>query len=317
MTRIVHPPRTEPVLTRTFAAPAAEAPLAAPRRDPAPSRAAYRLHRLWLTPLYRGLVRKGLPVFAIVLSAGLWFQDEGRRERVTDWVERLRHSVAERPEFMVRLMRIDGASDETADQIRQRLGLRLPLSSFEMDLVAMHDAVLALDAVAQAKLTIRKGGILTIEVVERQPAVIWRSGSGIGTLDATGHPVAPLLSRLERPDLPLIVGEGAEAHVPEALAVLAVAGPVQDRIRGLVRVGERRWDLIVDPSIRLLLPENDPVSAFEQIIALHQAQALLDRDIAAVDLRIPERPTVRMNGLAAETYRQTSVILPTRKEANP
>lgn len=312
------PPEAFPPQSRPQAqAPAAEAPLAALRRDPAPSRAAYRLHRLWLTPLYRGLVRKGLPVFTIILCAGIWLQDDARRAGLAGWVEGIRQTVAERPEFMVQLLRIEGASEPTADQIRERLGLRLPLSSFELDLVAMHDAVLELDTVAQAKLAIRKGGILAVDVVERLPSVVWRSASGIGTLDATGHPVAPLLSRLERPDLPLIVGEGADAKVPEALEVLAVAGPLQGRVRGLVRVGLRRWDLIVEPAIRLMLPEDDPVSAFEQVIALHQAQALLDRDITAVDMRIPARPTVRLNGPAAETYRQTSAILPARREAKP
>lgn len=298
-------------------APAAEAPHAAIRRDPAPSRAAYRLHRLWLTPLYRGLVRKGLPVFTIILCAGIWLQDDTRREDLAGWVEGIRQSVAERPEFMVQLLRIEGASGPTADQIREKLGLRLPVSSFEMDLDAMHDAVLELDTVAQAKIAIRKGGVLAVDVVERLPSVVWRSASGIGTLDANGHPVAPLLSRLERPDLPLIVGEGADAKVPEALEVLEVAGPLQGRVRGLVRVGLRRWDLIVEPAIRLMLPEDDPVSAFEQVIALHQAQALLDRDIVAVDMRIPARPTVRLNGPAAETYRQTSAIVPARREATP
>lgn len=309
-----NPHREEPVVTRRRAI--GELPVAAPRRDPAPSRAAYRLHRFWLTPLYRGLIRKGVPVFVVVFGIGLWFHDGDRRARLTDWLESLRQSVAERPEFMVKLMRVDGASDQTADAIRERLGLRLPVSSFELDLDALHDAVLELDPVAQAKINIRTGGVLVVDVVERQPVVVWRSASGIGTLDATGHPVGALLSRLERPDLPLIVGEGAGAHVAEALSVLAVAGPIQDRIRGLVRVGERRWDVIVEPQIRLMLPETDPVSAFEQIIALHQAQDLLNRDITAVDLRIPARPTVRMNGPAAETYRQTNAMF-TRGAASP
>ncbi|MCR8725234.1 cell division protein FtsQ/DivIB [Frigidibacter sp. ROC022] len=298
--------RIEPVLSRTPAKPAGTS---APRRDPAPSRVVYRLHRLWLTPLFRALLRRGLPIFAVVLGIGIWFHDEAHRAAVTDWAEGLRQSIAERPEFMVQMMRIEGASPGTADQIRQKLGLRLPLSSFEMDLEAMQASLHELDAVESAQLHIRKGGVLEVAVTERQPVVIWRSAKGIGTLDSTGHPVAPLLSRLERPDLPLIVGEGADKHVRQALELLAVAGPIRDRIRGLIRVGERRWDVVVEPSIRLMLPDRDPVSALEQIIALHQAQDLLDRDITAVDLRNPQRATVRLNAPAAETYRQTSAAL--------
>ena len=49
------------------------------RRDPSPSRSAYRMQRLWLTPLFRVLVRFGLPVLLVAAVAGLVFYDEGRR----------------------------------------------------------------------------------------------------------------------------------------------------------------------------------------------------------------------------------------------
>ena len=32
-----------------------------PRRDPAPTRLAYRMNRLWLTPLFRAMLHVGLP----------------------------------------------------------------------------------------------------------------------------------------------------------------------------------------------------------------------------------------------------------------
>ena len=43
---------------------------AAPRRDPAPSRWAYRMNRLWLTPLFRAALRVGLPAFLVIFIAG-------------------------------------------------------------------------------------------------------------------------------------------------------------------------------------------------------------------------------------------------------
>jgi cell division protein FtsQ len=287
---------------------APEAPMVRVRRDPAPSRVAYRLHRLWLTPFFRALLRKGVPVFLMIFGAGAWLQSEERRVALADWAEEVRQSIAERPEFTVQMMAIDGASPELADAIRTLLPVRFPVSSFELDLVDMRRKVVALDAVAAADLRITRGGVLSVEVVERLPAVIWRSATGIGTLDADGHPVTPLLARLERPDLPLVAGLGAEKRVPEALALLAAAEPIAPRIRGLVRQGERRWDIVLDPDIRLMLPEVDPVPALERIIALHEGQGLLDRDINAVDMRIPARVTVRMNPGAVQTFRDPTLI---------
>jgi cell division protein FtsQ len=290
----------------TLTAP--EAPMVRVRRDPAPSRVAYRLHRLWLTPFFRVLLRKGVPAFLLIFGAGVWFQSEERRTEFADWAEGVRQSIAERPEFTVQMMAIDGASPELADTIRELLPVRFPVSSFELDLATMRQTVAQLDAVASAEVRITRGGVLSVTVVERMPSVIWRSTTGIGTLDAQGHKVNPLLARLERPDLPLIAGEGAEKAVPEALALLAAAEPIAARVRGLVRQGERRWDIVIDPDIRLMLPEIDPVPALERIIALQEGQALLDLDINAVDMRIPARVTVRMNPDAVRSFRDPTPI---------
>lgn len=289
-----------------------EAPMAreaAPRRDPAPSRTAYRLHRLWLTPLFHTLLRKGLPSFVLIFAAGLYLSSPENRAGLADWAESLRQSIAQRPEFQVQMMAIDGASPELSDRIRALVPLHFPVSSFEIDLKTMRRDISGLDAVATVDVRIRKGGVLSVEVTERRPVVVWRTATGIGTLDGEGHPVATLQARLERPDLPLIAGEGADKAVPEALAILAAAGPLGDRIRGLVRLGERRWDIVVEPDIRLMLPQIDPVEAVERIVEMDQSQHLLRRDISAVDLRIPERVTVRLKPDAVDQFRKSNVLV--------
>jgi cell division protein FtsQ len=48
------------------------------RRDPAPSRLTYRMHRLWLTPLFRVAFRVGLPAFLIALTLGIYLSSEAR-----------------------------------------------------------------------------------------------------------------------------------------------------------------------------------------------------------------------------------------------
>jgi cell division protein FtsQ len=45
---------------------------------------------------------------------------------------------------------------------------------------------------------------------------------------------------------------------------------------------------------RLLLPEQNPVQALERVLVLNQAQELLERDLRVVDLRLPNRPTLRL-----------------------
>ena len=114
--------------------------------------------------------------------------------------------------------------------------------------------------------------------------------------------MAEVPSRLARPDLPLVAGKGANDHVPEALDILEAADSLKDRMRGLVRMGERRWDILLDRDQRILLPVENPVQALERVIALGEAQELFERDLVAIDMRLAQRPTIRMTEAAHENW---------------
>jgi cell division protein FtsQ len=275
-----------------------------PRLDPAPSRWSYRMQRLMLTPLYRNLLRIGLP-FAIAFgSVTIYMSDDTRREAVVTSVLDLRDQFQSRPEFMVSLMAIDGASTSVAEDIREVLQLDFPVSSFDLELEAILTAIRELPAVADARVRVRSGGILQVDVTERVPAVLWRTAQGLEVLDADGMITGPAASREEYATLPLIAGEGADKHVTEALDLVRAAGPLGARMRGLVRMGERRWDVVLDRDQRILLPEDAPVQALERVIALGQVHEMLERDLAVVDMRLSARPTIRMNPAAVEQWRE-------------
>ena len=278
-------------------------PAARQRRDPAPSRLKYRLERMWLTPLYRRVLRVGLPAFAIAMIGGLWLADEDRRAALNDTVASVVTKVQSRDEFQVRIMTIEGATPVVDRALRAMLPVDLPASSFDIDLAALRLQVLQLDAVESIDLRIKPGGILSAVVKEREPAILWRHARGIDMLDAGGHRVASLTSREVRSDLPLITGEGADLATTEAMALFDAAGPILPRVRGLVRRGERRWDLVLDHGQRILLPETGAVIALEAAIAMDRAEDMLGRDIDIVDLRDPTRPVLRLGIDARNTIR--------------
>ncbi len=275
-----------------------------PRHDPAPSRWSWRMQRLMLTPTFRVTIRVILPLALCAGAAALYVGNTERREMVVAKVEGWKHDFQNRPQFMVNAMEISDVSPETAQKIRETAQLNLPRSSFDLDLPALKDTLQTLPSVAEAALQVRKGGVLFVGVTERIPVALWHGPDGVELVDPVGAVTGTLSSRLDRPDLPLLAGVGAQAAVPEALALLAVAEPVRDRIRGLERIGARRWDLVLDRGQRIMLPEERPVPALERVLALHQVQELLDRDVTVVDMRLASRPTVRLSDGAAEDWRK-------------
>ena len=57
---------------------------------------------------------------------------------------------------------------------------------------------------------------------------------------------------------------------------------------------------------RILLPTENPIEAFERVIALSEAKDLLDRDVSVVDMRNAARPTIRLNEPAVAELRRIS-----------
>ncbi len=276
--------------------------VSAAKCDPAPSKWAWRYQRLMLTPLFRLFLRVFLPFFIAFAAAGVWLADQDRRDHLAMMVNDLRTSIETRPEFMVNVMAIDGASIGIAEDIREIVPIDFPISSFDLSLGQIQDRIAELPAIAGVTVRIRPGGIMQVTVTERDPVILWRTREGLELVDDQGFVVARARTRQLHKDMPLMAGEGAEDHVTEALALYTAAGPLAHRMRGLVRMGERRWDVVLDRGQRILLPEAGAVQALEHVIALSQAQDMLDRDIVTVDMRLGNRPTIRISDRAVEEW---------------
>jgi cell division protein FtsQ len=274
------------------------------RPDPAPSRWAYRLQRVLLTPAYRLALRITVPFVLSMALMGGYLSDETRRDDLMARLYGLRDTIYKRPEFQISLLAIEGAAPTTQDDIREVMQLDLPSSTFDLDLNALREMVEDLPSVANAALRVRQKGVLEVTVSERSPAMLWRNREGVAVVDAEGVVISDVASRTDRPDLPLIAGAGANEQVPQAMSLWAIAAPLGDRLRGLVRIGERRWDVVLTNDLRIQLPTDNPELALERVIALHRVQDVLNRDLNAVDMRLAGRPTLRMNPDAVKRWWQ-------------
>ena len=118
----------------------------------------------------------------------------------------------------------------------------------------------------------------------------------------------------ERSEAEAELAEEAQARmalvVEEALRMDALTGPIRDRLRGFERIGARRWDVVLDRGQRIMLPEQGAERMLEQVIAMAVTEGvdLLARDLVAVDLRLPRRPTIRMTDAATQEMRRIKAI---------
>jgi cell division protein FtsQ len=95
--------------------------------------------------------------------------------------------------------------------------------------------------------------------------------------------------------LPLLVGEGAHKNGAAVYDSLKKAPDVQARTQALIYVSQRRWNLRLHNGTDILLPEGHEDAAILRLAELQKSQALLDRPVVAIDMRLPDRLVVRQH----------------------
>ena len=274
--------------------------------DPAPSRIAYRIMRLMLIPRLRLIFTLGFPSLLIFCATLGLFININVWENISAIKKDLKLAFVERPEFMIKVASIDGSSDELANEIREILPLDFPVSYFDLDIKYLHKVVNEIPAVASAAIKISVGGVLQINVTEKSPAFMWRKDNVMSVIDETGSFIRIANSRVDYPKLPLVVGEAANLAVSEISSLMQANEYFKDHVRAFIRVGERRWDLILENNVRIMLPQREFLAAFDRLMLMNEAGSLLSGRLSNIDMRLVVRPTVRVDTVSVDPLRTNS-----------
>lgn len=274
--------------------------------DPAPSRIAYRIMRLMLIPRLRLIFTLGFPSLLIFCATLGLFININVWENISAIKKDLKLAFVERPEFMIKVASIDGSSDELANEIREILPLDFPVSYFDLDIKYLHKVVNEIPAVASAAIKISVGGVLQINVTEKSPAFMWRKDNVMSVIDETGSFIRIANSRVDYPKLPLVVGEAANLVVSEISSLMQANEYFKDHVRAFIRVGERRWDLILENNVRIMLPQREFLAAFDRLMLMNEAGSLLSGRLSNIDMRLVVRPTVRVDTVSVDPLRTNS-----------
>ncbi len=151
-----------------------------------------------------------------------------------------------------------------------------------------------LDWVAQARVRRLWPSTLRIEVERRQEYAVWENEGRRSVIDVNGEALAAADAN-DFPDLVRVVGAGAGPAAPPLLDALEGLPEVRERTAQLVRVNDRRWSLELVSGLEIALPDEGAAEALVRLEHLQKRYALLDRPIAALDMRAPGRLAVRIH----------------------
>ncbi|MDQ3078622.1 MAG: FtsQ-type POTRA domain-containing protein [Pseudomonadota bacterium] len=164
-----------------------------------------------------------------------------------------------------------------------------------VDVAAIRERLLDYGWVKDARVSRRYPDTLVVDIIERTPAALWQDGSRLSLIDAEGH-VLDKVAVTRMPDLPLLVGPGANSHARALDKLLAKAPTIKAQLVSASWVGQRRWDLAVQTGETIALPEGEgaAATALAKFAEKDKSAGLLGRGISWFDLRKPGQMTARL-----------------------
>ena len=193
---------------------------------------------------------------------------------------------------------ISGISELKETEILAYAGVKARNSLPYLDAEGMRTRLRSVPMIRDAEVRKLYPSRLAITIVERQPYALWQKDGKISIVSADGMPIDTLHDeRYAR--LPLIVGDGANERLDQYRKIIETAGDLAGRIKAGALVSKRRWSLFTTDNVEVRLPELQPELAVEKLARLQRDHRILDKDIVAIDLRVPGRIEVQLSNEAA------------------
>jgi cell division protein FtsQ len=175
--------------------------------------------------------------------------------------------------------------------------IALDQRSMAMPLVDVSDIrqrLLQFGWVKDARVSRRLPDTLVVDIVERTPAALWQDKQQLALIDSEGT-VIDRVPVTQMPDLPLLIGPGANLHERDLNDLLSVAPTLRPQLVSASWIGGRRWDLNLQTGETIALPEgkDDAKTALAKFADLDKSSGLLGRGLLRFDLRLPGKMIVR------------------------
>lgn len=234
----------------------------------------------------------GAPAWLVMSGKGAQLIDAGRLEMV---------ELTGRAGFKVEDIYVEGRHRTPREELVAAMQVQRGDPIFGIDLAATRQRLEEISWVKSATLERSLPGEIHILLTERDPIAVWQNQGHYYLVDKEGLVVGDQVQ--DFPDLPLIVGEGAPDHASALLSMLASEPEMQKRVKAAQWVSGRRWNLTLDHTqggVDVRLPEENPTNSWHELALIEKEQQVLERKIALIDMRLPDRLVLRSTGGAEE-----------------
>jgi len=240
-------------------------------------------------------VSAGLGAAALIAAAGgtYWLWHDGTLARTGRAIVARVWVVGGHQGLALENVDVVGRQRQSAASILAALGVQRGTPMLAIDLAAVQARLQALPWVRNADVERQLPDTLFIRLTEREPLAFWQRNGTLSLIDRDGT-VIPADNLAQFAPRIVLVGDDAPAQAATLMDMLATEPTLAPRVNAAVLYGSGRWTLRFDTGVEVALPESGAAPAWHRLAGIEARDHVLERNIAAIDLRLPDRMVVRL-----------------------
>ena len=234
----------------------------------------YFLGRLML----RLMLRLGLLGIAILaIGAAVWWWQAPIRDTII--------STSAKGGLGFEQVVVFGRVNTPPDQLLEAIALKRGAPLINADIVRIRHNIENLGWVKTATIERRFPQKLVVHLTEYRALALYQDAEGHQLISQDGARIHGVKIEDFR-HLPVISGTSAPEQAQHILKILQSESELYNEVWSLAYRSERRWDVFLGNNIRVMLPETDPLGAWQKLAKHDRQHKLTQRNIANIDLRV-------------------------------
>ena len=199
---------------------------------------------------------------------------------------------------------VQGRAHTSKDVLMAVSELTLGQPMLTISLPELHDRLSTIGWVKDVAIERRMPSTIRLILTERVPMALLQTEGGHRVIDKDGE----IISGADPSafgHLTVVAGTSAGVNAAPLLNILRTEPELFAEVWAVTYQSERRWDVHLRNGIRVRLPETDPRTAWSRLAIIDHSKQITDRDLAVIDLRVPDQmivePNIPVRGRGRET----------------
>jgi cell division protein FtsQ len=203
--------------------------------------------------------------------------------------------------FEVRRVEVRGTQHLNELKVYERVLSQRNRAMTQVDLAGLRADLLQLSWVKDARVSRQLPDTLVVDIVERKPHAVLRTGDHLMLIDEDGVALDPVTADAAK-DMLVLSGSGVAGQVAALSTLLEAAPALKPQVAEAEWVGNRRWNLLFKTGQVLALPEGGRTAAdaLVSFARLDGTNRLLGGRVTAFDMRAPDRIYLRVPGRSGD-----------------